>query len=86
MKEILRKLTASLDTHTKDGFSARKLSAFILMACIVSAQIAWIKKAFMESDFTLLPEMTMIDGGLVLSLLGLTVYEKIKGKSDAPAA
>lgn len=82
MKELLRKITASLDTVTKDGFSARKLSAFVIMACVVAAHVAWLKKAFLENDFTLLEGVLMIDYGFVSVLLGLTTYENLKGKNS----
>jgi hypothetical protein len=79
MKEFIRRILGSLDTVTKDGFSARKLSAFIIMVMIVAAHVAWLKKAFMENDFSLLEEVLMIDYSFVSLLLGLTTYETIKG-------
>lgn len=85
MKEIVRKIVASLDTTTKDGFSARKLSAFVIMVLVVAAHIAWLKKAFLENDFSLLAEVLMIDYSFIALLLGLTTYEAIKSKQNVQA-
>ena len=82
MKELFRKIVASLDTVTKDGFSARKLSAFVIMCMIVLAHAAWLKKAFLENDFSLLAEVLMIDYSFVSLLLGLTTYEAIKNGKE----
>lgn len=78
MKDFIKKIVASLDTTTKDGFSARKLSAFMVMICVLAAHIAWLKKAFLENDFNLLSEVLLIDYGFISVCLGMTTYESIK--------
>jgi hypothetical protein len=82
MKNFFRRIASSLDTVTKDGYSARKLSAFAIMICVIAAHVAWLKKAFLESDFGLLAEVLMIDYGMISVLLGLTTYENIKNKKS----
>lgn len=82
MKEFWRKIVASLDTVTKDGFSARKLSAFVIMFCVLAAHVAWLKKAFLENDFSLLSEVILIDYGFISVCLGMTTYENIKVKQN----
>lgn len=81
MKEFLNKIWAAFDTHSK-GFSARKLTAFIIVMCIVVAHIAWLKNAFQKDDFSLLEVVLVIDYSFVAALLGLTTYENIKTKHD----
>jgi hypothetical protein len=76
MKDILNKLISSLDTHTK-GFSARKLTAFGVMICVIAAHIKWLSLA----DFSLLGEILMIDYAFVAALLGMTTYQNIKTNS-----
>lgn len=60
------------------GFSARKLSAFAIMVCVVAAHISWLKYAFMQNKFELLPEILTIDYGFIAVCLGLTTWENIK--------
>ena len=76
MKQYLHKLISSLDNHTK-GFSARKLSAFVIILCVVAAHIKWLSLA----DFSLLGEILMIDYAFVAALLGMTTYQNIKTNS-----
>lgn len=80
MKNFVRKIVGSLDTVTKDAFSARKLSAFVAMACAVAAEIVWLKHAYNREDFALLGEVLMIDFFFVSVCLGLTTWEKFKLK------
>jgi hypothetical protein len=78
MKNILNKLISSLDTHTK-GFSARKLTAFCVMICVIAAHIKWLSLA----DFSLLGEILMIDYAFVAALLGMTTYQNIKSSKGS---
>jgi hypothetical protein len=81
MKEIFRKLVASLTTEP-GGFSARKLSALVIMSCAVAAQIVWLKHSYKHDDFMLLGEVLMIDFAFVGACLGMTTWEKLKLKSS----
>jgi hypothetical protein len=73
MKKILDKLISGLDTHTK-GFSARKMSAFVVILCCIAAHIKWIALG----DFKELDMVLTIDYGFISLCLGLTTYEAIK--------
>jgi hypothetical protein len=75
MKTFINKLISSLDTHTK-GFSARKLTAFIIVACCVAAHIKWLSMG----DLTMLGEILIIDYSFVAACLGMTTFEAIKTK------
>jgi len=80
MKTIINKILAGLDTHTK-GFSARKMSAFIIILCVITAHIKWITLG----DFKELDAVLVIDYGFISLCLGMTTYENIKTKqNDTP--
>ena len=76
MKEFINKIIASLDNHSK-GFSARKLSALVVMGCVIAAHVKW----FSIGDLTMLGEVLVIDYGFIGLCLGMTTYEAIKNKS-----
>jgi hypothetical protein len=73
MKDLYNKILASLDNHSK-GFSARKLSALVVITLVVVAHVKWIYAA----DFSLLTEVLMLDYGFISVCLGMTTYEAIK--------
>ena len=75
MKELINKLIASFDVSNK-GYSARKLTAFIIISCIVSAHIKWIALG----DFTQLGEIFIIDYTFIAALFGMTTYSSLKNK------
>jgi hypothetical protein len=63
------------------GFSSRKLTAFILVACIVAAHIKWIAMG----DFSQLETVFLIDYGFIAGLFGMTTYSNLsnnKGSSN----
>lgn len=78
MKELINKLMSALDTHSQ-GFSARKLSAFVIIICCISAHVKWMALG----DFSQLTTVLTIDYGFIALCLGLTTYEKIKS-NDKP--
>ena len=69
MKQFFRKLLASFD-NTKDGLSARKLTAFALMLCI-----GYIHYKFVDSANSM--EALIIDLCGVLIALGIVTAEQI---------
>jgi len=75
MKEFIQKLIASFD-NTNAGFSSRKLTAFIIVACIVAAHIKWLSLG----DFNQLESVFMIDYSLIAALFGMTTYQNLKNK------
>lgn len=82
MKELYSKIIGSFDTVTKGSFSARKLTAFTITVMVVVAHIIWIKNSHEKADFMLLPEILLIDYGMISVCLGLTTFENIKLKDD----
>lgn len=78
MKDFIKKLINSLDTHTKDSFSGRKLTAFAIVICVIAAHIKWLSLG----DFSLMGEVFMIDYSFIAALFGMTTYQNIKSKND----
>lgn len=77
MKEFINKIISSLDNHSK-GFSARKLSALVVMGCVIAAHVKWLSLG----DLTQLGEVFIIDYGFIGLCLGMTTYEAIKKKDE----
>jgi len=75
MKEFIQKLIASFD-NTNAGFSSRKLTAFIIVACIVAAHIKWLSLG----DFNQLESVFRIDYSFIAALFGMTTYQNLKNK------
>lgn len=61
------------------GFSSRKLTAFILVACIVAAHIKWIAMG----DFTQLETVFLIDYGFIAALFGMTTYSSLASNKSS---
>jgi hypothetical protein len=77
MKQIAQKLIDSFDTTTK-GFSSRKLTAFIIISCVIAAHVKWLSLG----DLTQLGEVFIIDYTFIAALFGMTTYQKLKDKED----
>jgi len=75
---MINKLLSALDTHSV-GFSARKLSAFVIIVCCISAHVKWMALG----DFSQLTTVLTIDYSFIALCLGMTTYEKIKS-NDKP--
>ena len=73
MKELINKILSGLDTHST-GFSARKMSAFVIVVCVIAAHIKWMALG----NLTDLGTVLTIDYTFISALLGLTTYEAIK--------
>jgi hypothetical protein len=58
------------------GFSSRKLTAFIVIACVVAAHVKWLSMG----DLSMLGEVLIIDYGFVAALFGMTTYSGLKSK------
>ena len=77
IKEILNNIAGSLDNKQNSGFSARKLTAAILMVCIILIHLSWLKHAFLREDYRFIVEILSIDSLFVLLLLGIVTIEQI---------
>jgi hypothetical protein len=77
MKQIIQKLIDSFDTTTK-GFSSRKLTAFIIVSCVIAAHVKWLSLG----DLTQLGEIFIIDYSFIAALFGMTTYQNLKSKDS----
>ena len=77
LKLIIDNLLNSFSTNEL-GWSARKLTAFIITLLVIIIHIKWIMSCYKNSDFSLLPEVLLIDFSTILALLGLTTWERLK--------
>lgn len=77
MKDIFNKLIGAFDTHTQ-GFSARKLSAFVVIVLIVITHIKWFKSDHWEH----LDAVLALDFSFISVCLGMTTYQAIKTKEE----
>lgn len=76
MKEFLGKIIAAFDNHSK-GFSARKLSAFAIICCVIVLHVKWFK----SDRWEYLGEVLTLDFTFISVCLGMTTYENIKTKT-----
>lgn len=80
MKKILDDILKSFNGQN-EGFSSRKLTAFVIIVCVVVAHIKWI----MLGDFKQLEMILTIDYGFIATLFGMTTYSSLKTtKTDPP--
>jgi len=70
---MIKKLLASLD-NTNNGYSARKLTAFVIVSLVVLAHLKWLNLG----DLTQLGEVLIIDYTFISALFGMTTYQKLK--------
>jgi len=78
MKDFFNKVISALDTHSKSGFSARKLSALVVIILVIITHIKWFKSDHWEY----LGEVLLLDYGFISLCLGMTTYEAIKKNAN----
>lgn len=72
MKKFISDLLASL-TNDGQGYSGKKLSAMVIVMCIVAAHIKWMTL----KDFNTQLELVLtIDFSFILTIFGLNVADK----------
>jgi hypothetical protein len=72
MKEVLNNLLHSLDNKPTTGYSAKKLTAFAIVICVLAAHIKWITLG----NFDQLEMVLTIDYSFVAVLFGINEYGK----------
>lgn len=73
-KKLISKISGSFDTHSKDSFSARKLSAFVVMVMIIILHVKWFK----SDKWEYIAEVLALDYTFILVCLGLATWQYIK--------
>ena len=81
MKDLYNKIIGSFDTHTKNSFSARKLTSFALMPCVYYLHYRYVD---MSNSISFL----VADLLAILLFLGIVTFEQVikfkNGESDKP--
>lgn len=72
--------------YTSKGASARKLTAFAIMVCVVFVHFIWMIHSSSKGDFSLLISVLYADYSFVGLLLGMTTYQYIKDNSSKPGS
>jgi hypothetical protein len=85
IRELWDNLVNSLTTD-KPGFSSRKLTAFVVIFCVIAIHFVWLKRAMMTDNFMYLESILIADYAFVSALLGMTTYQTIKKKENPPSA
>ena len=82
MKEIMKNILKSFDTN-EGGFSARKLTAFVIVVMVIITHIKWLTLG----NLTQLEMVLTIDYGFIAALFGMTTYHSLKTKTtkDIPS-
>lgn len=75
LKDIYDGVIGSMD-NTDKGFSARKLSAFVVITLVVVAHVKW----FRSDKWEYLAEVLFLDFSFILVCLGLAAWQNIKTK------
>jgi hypothetical protein len=78
MKQLINKILGSLDTHSKNSFSARKLSAFVVMVLVIVLHVKWFK----SDKWEYIAEVLALDFTFILVCLGLATWQSIKEKQN----
>lgn len=74
---IWQKILYSFDNITKNALSARKLTAFIIIVCVVVGHGFYFKHCFSKEDFSLYDTILIIDYIAAAFFLGLVTVANI---------
>jgi hypothetical protein len=75
MKELIRKFIGSLD-NKEEGFSARKLTAFVMVILVIIIDIKWLN----SQQWIYISEILGLHFMFILTLLGLATWQKVQDK------
>lgn len=78
MKEIFQNVLKSFNGHA-EGYSSRKLTAFVIIMCVIATHIKWLTLG----DLTQMEMVLTIDYGFIAALFGMTTYSAIKNKKSS---
>lgn len=81
-----QKLVRSADNITKNAFSARKLTALVIMVAVIVGHGFYYKHCYVKEDFSIYTYVLIIDYCAVAFFLGIVTAEQIiklkNGKED----
>lgn len=78
MKEVISNVLNAFNNIDRLGYSGKKLTAFAITLCVISAHIKWIALG----NFTQLEMVLTIDYTFIATLFGINEYGKTKAKKD----
>jgi uncharacterized membrane protein (DUF485 family) len=81
MKQFIKNILASFDIETP-GFSAKKLSAFVVIILIISAHIAWLNTSILKNDWSLLLSVLAADYAFIATCLGMSTYQNLQNNKN----
>ena len=72
-----QKLLGAYDNFTKNAFSARKLTAFVIVVCVLVGHGIYYKHCFTKEDFSLFDTILIIDYIAVAFFLGIITIQQV---------
>lgn len=78
MKELFNNILNSFNNKLDTGYSAKKMTAFSIVVCVLAAHIKWITLG----DFKQLEMVLTIDYTFVATLFGINEYGKKINKNE----
>lgn len=78
LKSVIQWLKSSLQDPATGNASSKRLSGLWMMVLVSMVHFVWLKKAFMENSFTLLPEILWADLSFVSVALGISAWQTVK--------
>lgn len=73
MKQIFDNIMKSFNGDA-EGYSSRKLTAFIIIVCVVATHVKWLTLG----NLSQLEMVLTIDYGFIAALFGMTTYSSLK--------
>jgi hypothetical protein len=77
MKKILENVFKSFN-GADEGYSSRKLTAFVIIVCVVATHIKWLTLG----NLSQLEMVLTIDYSFIATLFGMTTYSFLKTSKD----
>jgi hypothetical protein len=74
--KFFKRLVNSLD-NTNQGFSARKLTAFIIIASVIVGHFFYYKHCYTKEDFSIFTSVLIIDYCASGFFLGIITFQQI---------
>lgn len=77
MKKFIQRLVNSLDNHSKDSFSGRKLTALSIIISVLIGHGIYYKHCFTKEDFSIYTTVLAIDYIAAGFFLGIITFQQV---------
>jgi hypothetical protein len=64
--------------NKKIGYSAKKVTAIVILVCVVIMHVCYCKFALANADFSLFATILGVDFATILTLFGINEYNKVQ--------